>query len=98
MISKEIIVDRHRMTYFDEFFEDNKGSLENLTSSCIQIYDTSKVEASVLIIVREDDEVMRKDENIKIHKLLPDSRLMILESGPPNALQASRRHKLTGEL
>jgi len=72
------------MTYFDEFFEDSKESLENLPSLCIQIYDASKVEASVLIIVR-DDEVMRKDENIKIHKLLPDSRLMILESGPPNA-------------
>ena len=78
-------------------FEDSKESLENLPSLCIQIYDASKVEASVLIIVR-DDEVMRKNENIKIHKLLPDSRLMILESGPPNALQDSRRHKLTGEL
>jgi len=74
---------------FEEFLEDNKEYLESLPAHVFRYmkffkdYDASnwlsEVSAPTLIIVGEDDKVTPKDESIKIHKLLPNSRLVILE-------------------
>jgi len=74
---------------FEEFLEDNKEYLESLPAHVFrymkffQDYDASnwlsEVNAPTLIIVGEDDKVTPKDESIKIHELLPNSRLVILE-------------------
>jgi len=74
---------------FEEFIKDNKEYLESLPAHAFrylkffQDYDASKwlpkIKAPTLVIVGEDDKVTPKDESVKIHELLPNSRLAILE-------------------
>ena len=74
---------------FEEFIRDNREYLESLPAHAFRYmkffrdYDASdwlpEVRAPTLVIVGEDDKVTPKDESIKIHELLPNSRLVVLE-------------------
>ena len=74
---------------FQEFIKDNREYLESLPAHAFRYlkffrdYDASnwlpEIKAPALVIVGEDDKVTPKDESVKIHELLPNSRLVILE-------------------
>ena len=74
---------------FQEFIKDNREYLESLPAHAFRYlkffrdYDASnwlpEIKAPTLVIVGEDDKVTPKDESVKIHELLPNSRLVILE-------------------
>ena len=74
---------------FQEFIKDNREYLESLPAHAFRYlkffrdYDASnwlpEIKVPALVIVGEDDKVTPKDESVKIHELLPNSRLVILE-------------------
>ena len=73
----------------EEFYEDNKEYLKELPASTyiytryFKDYDASKwlhqVKSPTLIIVGEHDAITPPEENKKIHELIPNSKLVIVE-------------------
>jgi len=75
---------------FEEFLRDNKEYLETLPAYVFRYgkyfvdYDAStwlrKIEAPTLIIVGRDDKVTPTSESEILHKLIPNSKLVIIEN------------------